>query len=598
MQLGSEEYPTEWDMSSLVRSTVPDEVKAELDEYLSQIYDLEKRYKGKVGNLDAKGVLELLKAQDAALIPAIDVRDYMSLTFFVNTNDRIAQELHNHAQKVYTKMEIALKFIERQLPELLRKDSHIIDNPILIDYKHQLELLMSKSKYLLTEPEEQIILEKNKHGVQAWEQLHSEILGSLLFKIEVDGKMEEKNFGDLHSLSSYHTDRMIRKKGAQLFFSGLSEHKIPLSFAVRSICADYVDKVERRGLSSMLEESLNYNDVDKKTIDSLIQSLWEEGGIIHRYLALKAEIMGLERLGSWDLRVPVSSSEEDIPWNKACGIIVDLYSEFDNEIGTWVFNLIKSKHIDAYPKSGKRGGGFCADCYRQKGGWICLNFRESMDDMFAFAHEVGHCVHSYLRAQKQVFYTWSNVGPCMEETASLFGELLLTDYLLTKVEESEKIAILCKVLDRYRLICGHVFARYLFESSLYKNIKEGVYLDAERIASIWVESRDSVYGDTVDWLPEDRWDGIFPRHLYRNFMRFYNYPYIFGQVLVFALYRQYKTEGPEFVLKFKKILADSGSQSPKNLFADIGYDITSMEFWKLGISQAEEFIKSLEKTIR
>ena len=595
--MGREEYPTEWDLSSLVRSTVPDELKAEFDEHLNRIYDLEKRYKGKVGTLDAKGVLELLKAQDAALIPALDFRDYMSLTFFVNTNDTIAQDFYNYAQKFYAKMEIALKFIERELPELLRKDSHIIDDPILIDYKHQLEILMSKSKYLLTDPEEQIVLEKNKHGVQAWEQLHSKILGSLLFKIEVDGKMEEMNLGDLHSLSSYHPNRTIRKKGIQLLCAGLNEHKIPLSFAARSICADYVDKVERRGLSSVLEESLISNDVDEQTIDSLIQSLREGGDIVRHYLALKAEIMGVKRLGSWDLRAPVSNSEENFPWNKACEMIVDLYSEFDNEIGDWVLNLIKSKHIDAYPKSGKRLGGFCADCYSQRSGWILLNFGESMDDMFAFAHEVGHCVHSYLRAQKQVFYTWGNVGPCMEETASLFGELLLTDYLLSRVEESEKIAILCKVLDRYRLVCCHVFARYLFESSLYTNIKEGVYLDAEKIASIWVESRNSVYGDTVEWLPDEKWNGLFPRHLYNNFRRFYNYPYIFGQLLVFALYRQYKTEGPEFVLKLKKILADSGMQSPRDLFAEIGYDITSPKFWKLGISQAEEFIRSLEKLV-
>ena len=84
------------------------------------------------------------------------------------------------------------------------------------------------------------------------------------------------------------------------------------------------------------------------------------------------------------------------------------------------------------------------------------------------------------------------------------------------------------------------------------------------------------------------------QHYFRVGFRFYNYPYVYAQMFVYALYQTYKKEGKDFVPKFKKILAAGGSVSPRELGKIVGLDITKKDFWKLGINQYEDFINQLE----
>jgi oligoendopeptidase F len=79
--------------------------------------------------------------------------------------------------------------------------------------------------------------------------------------------------------------------------------------------------------------------------------------------------------------------------------------------------------------------------------------------------------------------------------------------------------------------------------------------------------------------------------------RFYNYPYVFAQLFVFALYRLYKEEGKDFIPKLKNLLAAGSRKSPRELGKDLGFDITSELFWNKGMKQAQEFIEMLEETL-
>jgi oligoendopeptidase F len=79
--------------------------------------------------------------------------------------------------------------------------------------------------------------------------------------------------------------------------------------------------------------------------------------------------------------------------------------------------------------------------------------------------------------------------------------------------------------------------------------------------------------------------------------RFYNYPYVFAQLFVFALYKLYKEQGKSFVPKIKGLLAAGSSKSPSELINEVGFDISDEKFWEKGVKQAEEFIDMLEETL-
>lgn len=83
---------------------------------------------------------------------------------------------------------------------------------------------------------------------------------------------------------------------------------------------------------------------------------------------------------------------------------------------------------------------------------------------------------------------------------------------------------------------------------------------------------------------------------YPNF-RFYNYSYSFAQLLVFALYEEYKRGTSDFKERFKLLLSRGRSMSPKEQIGEMGYDITKPDFWTLGIKRAEYSLDDLRKLL-
>jgi oligoendopeptidase F len=220
-----------------------------------------------------------------------------------------------------------------------------------------------------------------------------------------------------------------------------------------------------------------------------------------------------------------------------------------------------------------------------------------MGDVYTQAHELGHAVHAYLgsRHQKPSNY---EIGSCIAETASVFGELLLTDSILAEAKtREEKQAILANVLDEFGMAAYQVSARVFFEQSMYDAIKSGKFLDGETVSSLWTAGRDKIYGDAVEWLPEMKWEWTMKLHYYIPNYRFYNYPYVYAQLFVFALYRLFKEQGKKFVPKMNALLSAGSSRSPIDLAEELGFDVTKEEFWRKGIQQFDEFADQLEATL-
>ena len=131
--------------------------------------------------------------------------------------------------------------------------------------------------------------------------------------------------------------------------------------------------------------------------------------------------------------------------------------------------------------------------------------------------------------------------------------------------------------------------------SVADEIQAGKYLDGAAISELWMRSQLRLYGDTVEFMPESKWDWArFPHHFFAE-TRFYEYPYVFAQLFVFALYRMYQEQGEAFKPQLNTLLSAGSSRSAAQLAAELGFDISQDEFWQKGMDQAEEFLEQLEK---
>ena len=294
--------------------------------------------------------------------------------------------------------------------------------------------------------------------------------------------------------------------------------------------------------------------------------------------------MDLPALGNHDIVAPLPNSPElKFTFQQAQDLVIKAYSRFDPQYANAVKEMFQKRRIDATPRFGKRNGAFCASYYNGKSAYILQSFTGTLTDVFTLAHELGHATHDWYASRNQTLLNM-NVPSTVAETASIFGELLVTDLLLEEAKSnSERKALLCMILDEAGMTTFQVTARVWFEQALYASIEQDEFLDYQTICSHWTKARNRIFGDAVTWFPEMEAEWTMKPHYYMANYRFYNYPYVYAQMFVYSLYERYLEEGKVFVPKLVKMLSAGGSQSPMEIGEISGLNVVAPDFWKGGL---------------
>jgi len=596
-RLAVAKYEMIWDLSQLVENTNPILIRKKLENMVSEAEKVRSEWHGKIAGLEAQGILHLLELKEAFNLKFEGAVRYGQLMYAANSTDETAKQLNDSVRRAMMKVGQALAFIDIELGRLLASKPSLVKDPVLAEYRHYLERIVRRVPHILSEIEEQLVIAKDKNGVSAWEMLQSDWLSTRTFTMEIKGEKKIMPYGQI--IGFYQSpDRNLRKQARQTVFEGLGKDDIVWASAVRAVCEDHIEMCRLRKWPTPMTQSLIDNDLDNEAFDSLMKTIQNNTKHYQKYLKIKAKLMDLPKLADYDLTAPLPKSpEKTYPWTDARREITSAYREFDQQIGNWINEMYERRHLDGEVRKGKTSGAWCAPWLAGKSAYILQSYNERMTDVYTQAHELGHAIHNYLASRTQKPSN-CEVGSSIAETGSIFGELLLTERLLKKAKtKEEKQAILAIVLDEFGLSAFQVSARVFFEQSLYEAIKQGRFLDGEAISKLWITARDKIHGDAVEWMNVMKWQWTATPHYYLANYRFYNYPYVFAQLFVFALYRLYKEQGKNFVPKLKALLAAGSSKSPRELSAELGFDITSEEFWQKGMKQAEEFIDMLEKIL-
>jgi oligoendopeptidase F len=586
-----------WNLSEMFPSTTDPSLERSIDELTEKAQSFTSKYQGKIMDLPSEMLLKAIREFEEYYAKLDNVTSFAYLSFMANMTLQDTQSLYDRTKKVKAKLDKMLAFFNIELGGLIDKKPEVINQPILLNYRHFLERLRRSVPHQLSEVEEKLVIEKDQFGIMAWQELQGKWLNTRTFEVEVEGKKKVLCFSEMFGLL-LDPERLVRESATKSIYGLLGKDGEIFASALRNICDDWLSVCDRRKYDSPMEASLIANDIDQQTINHLLTTVENHTGLYHRYLRLKAKILKLPKLGGHDIPAPIPDTPNiKYDYNTTRNLVIEAYRGFDEDFASAAKDMFAKNHIDATPRLGKADGGFMVDWYEGKSAFILINFNEALLDVYTLAHELGHATHAYYYERNQ---TILNCGTYMTpmilaETASTFGELLLTDLLLSQSKSNQETkAILCRVLDVASATFAPVRAA-LFEHSLYDAIKRGEFLDYKTICRYWVESRDKIFGDTVEWLKENEatWTTV-PHYFLPNF-RFYNYPYVYAQLFVYALYQRYLEEGKEFVPKFKQALSVGWSISPVEIGKIVGVDVTDADFWKLGLKQYEHFIDELEK---
>jgi oligoendopeptidase F len=332
------------------------------------------------------------------------------------------------------------------------------------------------------------------------------------------------------------------------------------------------------------------NDVDDKTIESLLQVCRKNTGVFQKFFTQKAKMLGMKKLRRYDIYAPSTSKlkEKNYSYDKSVKLVFDSLGKFSPDLEKFARRVFDEKHVDSSVRTGKRDGAFCSTLTPNLTPFVLVNFTGKSRDVFTLAHELGHAVHS-IAAQKRSILVHDAPLP-LAETASTFSELLLYDNISNEITDNEKKIMLSeKIDDLYATIMRQSFFT-IFEKEAHEQIGNGTTID--EISKTYLKNLKEQFGNSVN-LSDDfaiEWSCI--PHFYHT--PFYCYAYSFGNLLALSLFQRYKKEGNDFAPAYLSILSAGGSEKPETLLNEYGLDIRSPKFWQEGFNYIKTQVKELD----
>ena len=579
----------EWDLTDLYTADDSAELKRDMAWLEGECAAFAADYEGKLATLSADELLTAIQRNEKISEIAGRIMSYAGLRYYQLTTDAGRAKFMSDCQDKITTFTTPLVFwsLEFNRIEDAHYDALMASNADLARYKPVLDRMRAMKPYQLSDELEKYLHDASVVGSTAWNKLFDETIAGLKFTI--DG--EEKNIeATLDLLSDQNRDE--REKGARELARVFGEN-IKTFARVHNTLAKEKEIDDRwRGFESPQMARHLSNHVEPEVVEALRTAVVEAyPRLSHRYYALKAKWMGLEKLQVWDRNAPLPmEADRTVKWDEAEKIVMDAYGAFDPRMADIAEPFFTKGWIDAGVKAGKAPGAFAHPTVTTVHPYVMLNYLGKPRDVMTLAHELGHGVHQVLAAKQGEFL--SDTPLTLAETASVFGEMLTFRKLLAgaKDDTERKVMLAGKVEDMINTVVRQI-AFYDFECKLHAARRDGE-LTPEDINALWMSVQGESLGPVFEFMPgyETFWAYI-PHFVHSPF---YVYAYAFGDSLVNALYTAYTEQGEAFKDKYFDMLSAGGSKHHKELLEPFGLDASDPAFWNKGLSMIECFIDELE----
>lgn len=581
-----ESLPT-WRLDDLYADLDDPKIAGDLAAVAAEAEAFGARWEGRIEALDGDGLAELLGAYSALLSRMYRPQMFASLSASTDALDEAVKALSARVNEQATAIGNALRFVDVALANA-SPEAHArwAASPACAGLLHHLQRARAARPHTLDAAVESALATKDLTGRRAWSRLYDELCAAWRFDFTVEGETQSLNLAALRSLRE-DPDRAVRRRASEAILTRFSEHAPTFAYIVNTLYQDHKLETALRRYTDVAGPTLLDDELPRATLDALLTAVEAHYPVAQRFFAAKARALGLPRLESHDLLAPFPGGDRLVSWAEARAEVLGAFGALDPEIEADARAFFDDRRIDARPRPGKRDGAFCAGMVPGVAPRVLVNFHGRLRDVYTLAHELGHGVHFTLAGKAQRLLNYWPTSP-MAETASVFGEMVLTRRLLARETDPDvrRQLLAARIEEALGTIHRQVaFTRYELNAHL---ARARANLSTDDLSALWSAESERLYGDAVQRGALDRWGWVGIPHLVHY--RFYCYSYAFGQLLVFALYRLWEQEGEAFVPKYKRLLASGGCDTPASLLAALGIDITDPSFWARGLDVVTEMV--------
>ena len=389
-------------------------------------------------------------------------------------------------------------------------------------------------------------------------------------------------------------DEKIREQAYKQLYKEYEKHQHVLGRIFEGSIKNDIFEAKARGFNSALEAALFPDNVPKTVYTSLIENVHKAFPILHRYYALRAKMMGKEKLKHYDVYtaiVPEVNSKHT--YAEAVSLIKEAVKPLGEDYSEiLVKGLTTERWVDRYENKGKRSGAFSAGGFIGNP-YILTNFEEDvLDSVFTLIHEGGHSMHSYFSSHNNPFPHY-NYTIFEAEVASTFNENLLSAYMIKNAKsKGEEAYLIAKNIDD---IVATFFRQTMFaefEMLLHDKGENGVPLTIDTMRKTYRELLEAYFGPTLEFEENSDMEGLRIPHFYNAF---YVYKYATGIAASIALSQRVLNGGKEEKDDYLSFLKSGGSRYPIEALKVAGVDMSKPDAVIATTKHFESLINRLEE---
>lgn len=583
-----------WDLSALYSGLEDPKIEALWDAMNTAADAFASKYRGAIAREDitAEFLAGAIGEYEHILNESSKPGNYASLLFSVETNNPEIGAFMQEQQERSSEIRVKLVFFDLELQKIPESRYQAIrGEAALAQFTHFLDVVRAATPYMLSEEQETLLEEVANTGSRAWVRLFDEVTSNHVYKYTAPGTTEpvDKNESELLAMLR-SADRAERTAAADAFSAGLGELSHILTYTYNNLLADkkLEDRLRKRPYAEHSRHTAN--ELDKETVDLVMQLCKENQHLVSRYYHVKRNILGLPELTHVDRYAPLFEGKDVVEWEEGKQKVLNAFGKFSEPMRVAAEEFFTKNWIDAEVRPGKSGGAFCSYVTPDLHPVVMVNYFNKLDDVMTLAHELGHGVHASLsRAQSLV--NFHGTLP-LAELASIFGEMLVFEDLVGSASHRDRLALYAEKIEGIFATVFRQAAMFRFEQRAHEARRTEGELTAEELGDIWQDELQSMFGDSVKMGDQHRAWWSYVGHFV--FAPFYVYAYSFGELLTLSLYQSAKDAGPEFADNYLEVLRLGGSKTPFELMDMLGVDLRSRDFWLGGFAAIEKMVATFE----
>jgi oligoendopeptidase F len=389
-------------------------------------------------------------------------------------------------------------------------------------------------------------------------------------------------------------NREDRKRVMDAFFGAFGTYERTLGVTLYAQLKEDAVYAKVRRYPDSVTRALDRNRIPVAVLDTLIRETNANLPTLHRYLRLRAKMLGVEKMQYYDIYPPLVNHEIRFPLAAAKAQVLAAVAPLGREYVEAVEYGFNHRWMDAYPRPRKQSGAHAAGYAYDVHPYVLMNHNDDYESLTTLAHEWGHAMHSYLANRAQPFVTASYATFTAEIASTMNEELLLDAMLRSAKTDTERLLYLGSALESLRATFFRQAMFAEFERAIHARADAGEPLSGEAFTRLYCDLLKRHHGTAEGVVAID--DAYCVEWAYIS--HFYNGFYVFQYATAIAasslLAREIAAGRPGALERYLDLLRAGGSDYPYELVKRAGVDLASPAPYQALVARMSQIMDEIE----